>query len=342
VAKDQHNLVEVLEGRLVPPVGIRFVRSEDVLLVTVTLPQMPMAQRRVAVGFAVEDQIARPLDEVHVVLGPQVGATWLVAVVARDVLAGWPQGRLVPDVCMVPVPAVGEWSVFVQGARMLVRCADGTGFATNGAAFGVFHLAAGRPGLVLYGGELAEGFAVLRRDVLPPMDARFAKFDLNAARVQSYAARLPRGWRGFVTLLVVAGLGHLALLGADTLALMRLRDGRLADVRVAAGLPAGASVEAAVAQAMVVQQGPGQAAFLPQLRAVFAAMDGQVGQVSVRDLRYLAEAGSIVMTVEAQDIATLQDVETALSSAGLAVAAGAATSGNGLAEQQLTITGGAP
>lgn len=339
MAKDQHNLVAAVDGGLVPPAGVRLGPTEQVLLLSVTLPKMPPAQRRAAVAFAVEDQISRTLDDVHVVLGPQVGAAWLVAVVARDVLAAWPAGRLVPDVGMVPMPAAEEWSVWVQGARILVRCADGTGFATGIDAFGIFHLAAGRPGLVLYGGDLPDAFAVLRRDVLPSMDARFAKFDLNAARVQSYAARLPRGWRGVVGLLGVAAVGHLALVGMDTLALMRLRDAQVDAVRVAAGLAEGANVEAAVAQAMVVQQSGVQSAFLPQLSAVFAALDGQV---AVRDLRYLASAGSITMTVEAQDIAALQATETALNDAGLRVAAGAATSGNGLAEQQLTITGGAP
>jgi general secretion pathway protein L len=340
MAKDQHIVVDV--PAMVAPAGATLVRTEDVLLLSVTLPQMPMAQRRTAVAFAVEDQIARPLDDVHVVLGPQIDVAWLVAVVARDVLAGLPVGRLVPEVMMVPVPADGEWSVCAQDSRVLVRCADGTGFATDVSAFGVYHLAAGRPGLVLYGGDLPDGFAALRRDVLPAMDLRFAKFDLNAARVQGYNARLPRGWRGFVGLLVAAAFGHLALIGVDTLALMRLRDAKAAEVRLAAGLAKGASVEAAVAQAMVVQPAGPKDAFLPQLSTVFAAMGAQTGRVSVRDLRYLADAGSIVMTVEAQDIATLQATETALNDAGLTVASGAATSGNGLAEQQLTITGGTP
>jgi general secretion pathway protein L len=339
VAKDRHNLVDTGEGGFTPPAGVRLVPTEQVLLLTVTLPQMPAAQRRVAVAFAVEDQIARPLDDVHAVLGPQVGAAWLVAVVAREVLAGWPAGRLVADVGMVPVPAAGEWSVLVQGARALVRCADGTGFATDAGAFGVYHLAAGRPALIVYGQEMPEGFVASRRDVLPAMDARFARFDLNAARVQSYATCLPRGWRRLAGLLAVAAVGHLALVGIDTLALMRLRDAQVAAVREAAGLAEGASVEAAVAQTMAAQPGAAPSTFLPQMIAIFAAMETPL---AVRDLRYLGDAGSITITVEAQDITTLQATETALNDAGLTVAAGAATSSNGLAEQQLTITGGAP
>ena len=295
MAKDQHNLAVAEEGGFAPPAGVHLVPTEQVLLLAVALPQMPTAQRRVAVAFAVEDQIARALDDVHVVLGPQVGTAWLVAVVARDVLAGWPAGRLVADVGMVPVPAAGEWSVWVRGARVLVRCADGTGFATGAQAFGVFHLAAGRPGLVVYGGGMPEGFAVLRRDVLPAMDAQFARFDLNLARVQSYAARLPRGWRRLAGLLGVAAMGHLALVGVDTVALMRLRDVQLMAVHDAAGLADGESVEAAVAEAMVAQPGAVQSLFLPQLSAIFAAMETQV---SVRDLRYLGDAGSIEALVD--------------------------------------------
>jgi general secretion pathway protein L len=340
MAKDQHSLTDVEEGGFVPPSGVRLVPTEQVLLLAVTLPHMPMAQRRVAVAFAVEDQIARALDTVHVVLGPQVGAMWLVAVVAKDVLAEWPLGRLVPDVCMVPVPAMAEWSVWARGTRVLVRCADGTGFATNADAFGIYHLAAGRPALVIYAGELPAGFAALRQDILPAMDPRFAKFDLSAARVKDYAARLPRGWRGLAGLLAVAVAGHLGLVGLDTLALMRLREAQIDAVRRTAGLAEDASIETAVAQAMVARQGTAPAAFLPQLSRVFAAIADE--QIAVRDLHYTSDAGSITMTVEAPDITTLQATETALQDAGLIVAAGAATRANGLAEQQLVITHGAP
>ncbi|MGL5010120.1 MAG: type II secretion system protein GspL, partial [Paracoccaceae bacterium] len=209
------------------PAGVRFVAGEDVLLLAVAMPEMSAAQRRAAVGFAVEDLIARPLDEVHVVLGPAVAERWLVAVIGRDVLEALPaaaKARLVPDVLAVPVPEAGQWSVWAGPSRVLVRTADGAGFAAAMGALPYFHLAAGRPGIVLYGGVLDAQFSVLRPAVLPTqLEASLQRFDLSmggAARGMT----LPRAWRQMAAVVVLAGLGHLWLLATDTWALGRVRD----------------------------------------------------------------------------------------------------------------------
>ena len=87
--------------------------------------------------FAVEELIAEPLEASHVGWGGGLGrGEYLVVVVAHREMAVWagraaPGQRLVPDVLALPVPADGCCSVREAGGRVLVRRADGTGYATR-------------------------------------------------------------------------------------------------------------------------------------------------------------------------------------------------------------------
>jgi general secretion pathway protein L len=334
----------------VPPPGVAFLPTEAVLLLAVTLPRMAPAQRRAAAAFAVEDRIARPLETVHVVLGPPLSAdSWLVAVVARAVLEARlearPPGRrrLVPDALALPRPAAGEWSVLAAGGRVVVRTPDGAGFAAADAAFAAFHAAAGRPAIVLFGGAPPEGCAVARRAPLPAApEPALARFDLTAGRRPGLAPALTAPLRRAAAIAAVAGAGHLGLAVADALALTRLREVRaagFADALAMAGLPP-ATAPAAVLAAFDRAAAPAAApALLPLLARGLAAMAGEAGRIGLRDLRFRAEGGSLAMTVEAPDLATLQRLETALAAAGIRVSAGTATAADGLAEQMFTLAG---
>jgi general secretion pathway protein L len=331
--------------------GVVHVTGEDVLLLAVAMPDMSAAQRRAAVAFAVEDRIARPLDEEHVILGPALpdhgdGKRWLVAVIARDRLAAIPvvrKTRLMPDVLALPVPQAGQWSVWAIGLRALVRTPDGAGFATAAAALPVYHLAAGRPGIVLYGGALDGLLPVLRTARLPAWpDPALERFDLNTARATIRSANLPRAWRQIAALLVLAGLGHAGLLMADTLAIGRIRDISVAALRealAAAGQPAEGDLETAIRTALARSQGTVGPRLMPMLARAFAALGPEAGRVFTSDLRYAADQNSLMLTLQAPDIVTLQGVETALTGAGFRVTAGAATTGDGIAEQQMTLQG---
>ena len=158
--------VAARRGLRAPPVV--FVPGEDVLLLPVPLPPMPSAQRRTAVAFAVEDRIARPLDEVHVILGPALPdppGHWLVAVIARDVLAAHlarlrpgPGVRVLPDTLSLPVPPAGHWAAREEAGRVILRLADGTGMVIMADMLAALHVVAGSPGIVLHGGVLPDGF----------------------------------------------------------------------------------------------------------------------------------------------------------------------------------------
>jgi general secretion pathway protein L len=334
------------------------VPSEQVLLLAVAMPAMPSAQRRAAVAFAVEDRIAAPLDDVHVVLGPalpssspaQGGQYWLVAVVAQAVLAALPPGRklrLLPDVLALPVPQTGQWSVWTQGLRVLVRTGDGAGFATDTAALPYFHLAAGHPGIVLYGGQLDPQVSVLTHAVLPDgPDPALLRFDLNQGRAPTGGFGQAGLWRRLAAVAVIAAVAHLALGVADLWALGRIRAAHQATVQaqlLAMGQPAAAdNLEAAIATVMAQADGPETRHFVPLAARAFAAIMPEQGRVTAAELRFAADQNSLALQLQAPDIATLQKVESTLIRAGFGVAAGAATTRDGLAEQQLTLTGGAP
>lgn len=217
------------------PGGIALVPSEDVLLLAVDLPAMPASQRRAAVGFAVEDQIAQTLDEVQVVLGPQLPqGPCMVAVIARSVLAGLGTDEtdvaLWPDVFLVPVPRSG-WALLAGAVRALVRLPDGTGFAASPQSLPAFWAAAGSPDITLYGGALPATIPVTARAELPAgPDLALRGFDLRAG-LNGADGRFswPTGARSFLVVALVAVLAHLGLLVADVIALDRLAGQKEAD-----------------------------------------------------------------------------------------------------------------
>jgi general secretion pathway protein L len=330
------------------PARVRYLPGEDVLLLAVDMPAMSASQRRNAVAFAVEDQIASPLDDVHVVLGPNLAESgrWLVAVVARDVLAGTTadrKTRLIPDTLALPVPQDGHWSVWTSGNRVLVRTPDGAGFATNTAALPIFHLVAGHPGIVLYSGTLDAQYGDIRPVPLPARpEPALDRLDLNGARNTRHAFIVPRTWARIAAVLAVAAVAHIGLLIADTWALGQVRTARQMDVRGvldALGQPAGSDIDAAITQTLARTNGTGGPRVIPMMSQTFATLAAQAGHVTLSDLRYSADQGSLTLTLQAPDIVTLQSVEVALTDAGFRVTVGAATTAGGLAEQQLILQG---
>lgn len=330
----------------VTPDGVAFVPTEDVLLLAVELPAMTQAQRRASIAFAVEDRIAQPLDELHVVLGPKTsGGTWLVAVVSRAVLVGHDAigggKRLWPDVLIVPVPVTG-WTIWVQGGRVLVRLADGTGFATSADLLPSFWAAAGSPPVLSCGDADVPGLSLSGQIAMPETaDPSLAQFSLRDRQEGAgIAGLLPKRLGALAAVGLIAVVGHLGLLAADVLALGRIADAREAALRGQLNAPPDASLETELARALAARAPATNAGLLPLLVRTFDALADQTGKVAVQDLRYTAPDDTALLTLEAQDLGTLQAVETALAAAGLGVTAGAATTGNGAAEVQMTLRGG--
>ncbi|MGV8951229.1 MAG: type II secretion system protein GspL [Cypionkella sp.] len=340
-----------------PATDISFVASEDVLLLAVPFPKMPPAQRRSVAGFAVEDLIAQPLDQCHVVLGPQVktdeaGGVWLVAVVSLAVMddivrahAG-SQAVLLPDVLALQVPSDGAWSVLAQGARALVRLPDATGFAADHTMLATLWAAAGQPNIVLLGGVLPEDLPVAEQSSLTLLpDPALRALDLRRGRFARRGSGLPLGLRSLGLISAVALLGHLGLLLLDVLGLGRIAATQEATLRAAfeaQGVTVQDDLATTLTSVLAAQQPAKTGEFLTSLSDTFTALKPQVDTVQIKDLRYTRAQNTLSVTMEAPDLASLQTAETALTSAGLGVTAGAATSANGAAEVEMTLRGAAP
>lgn len=116
--------------------------GEDVLLAQVELPAMKPQRLAKAVPFALEEQLAEDVEDLHVAVGRRDAQGWVAnAVVARSTLDSWlaqlKAAGLQPDVVSpeifgVPWDEDSEadgWSMMVNGTRALLRTGAQTGLA---------------------------------------------------------------------------------------------------------------------------------------------------------------------------------------------------------------------
>lgn len=324
--------------------------GEHTLLLRAPLPLASQRQRLAAAGFAVEDLIAEPLETVHVALGPELApGEYLVAVVRRTEMDAWaPRAaqeglRLVPDTLGLPIPTENSWSLREIGGRVLVRCADGTGFATRVETIETFWRAAGKPQILFFGGRLPEAMPAGATGLTPagPTEAA-ARFDLLQGAYARSGGGLGRAARRLAAVLAIGLLAHGAVMAAEIFALQRIAETREAELRaaiaaLAPGLPADLPLDAALRRAL--PEAAAQGGFLPLLAQVASALEPQGEMLGFRSLGYDAASGSLSLLVEGPDLATLQQAEADLAAAGLAVSAGAASTGEGGAEVRFVVGG---
>jgi general secretion pathway protein L len=320
-------------------------------LLRVPLPLASSRQRRAAAGFAVEDLIAEPLDASHVVLGSELGpGEYLAVVVGHREMAAWaaratPGQRLVPDVLGLPVPADGCCSVREAGGRVLVRRADGTGYATRSDSLEAFWRADGAPQIVLYGGRLPEALPVSAPGLMPPgPTAEAARFDLLQGAYARRGGVPGRVLARLGAVIVLALAAHAAIVGADTVALQRIAQDREAALRAELsarlpGLPSSVPLDQAVLQAYSGAGAAREGGFLPLLAQVSQIL-GATQAVVLKGLSYDAGDGALSLSVEAPDLAALQRAESDLRTAGLSVSAGVATTGESAAQAQFVVREG--
>lgn len=330
--------------------GAVAIPSEEVTLVRVPLPLSTHRQRQAAAGFAVEDMIAEPLDMVHVSLGPELASgEYLVAVVRRAKIEAWAakigpaRNRLVPDVMVLPIPAPGSISVREVLGRVLVRRANGTGFATQADAFETFWRAEGTPQIVLFGGRLPEGLPVSATGLMPvTANPEALAFDLMQGQWRQGLGDGRKLALRLAAVLAVTLVAQIGILAAKTVALQRIaveREAALYSQLLARvpGLPKDAPLDLALRRAMPPGQEAASSGFIPLAARVSEALLPKVGSISVRNMVFTAEDGTLAILVEGPDLATLQDVENNLAGAGLAAAPGVATTGDGTAEVRYVI-----
>jgi general secretion pathway protein L len=287
------------------------VPTEQVRLLGVDLPLPSRAKRLEALPFAIEDQIAEPIESVHLALGAEIAPKrYLVGVVRHDVMAGWVDAAeeaglghaaMVPDALALPRPAEGEWAVELGADRAIVRAGDGTGFAVPPAMLQAVWQAADRPAARSYGtplpAEMMAGGstiapAALSERLLAPA------LDLRQGRYARRRAALPSVWRRLGWIVALGAAAHVVIATADTLMLRRIADRREADARAVVALAApganlGGDLAARVADLLPTGSSAPPDAFLPLLTRVSAALGPLSGALTIRAINYQANALTI-------------------------------------------------
>ncbi|WP_136163422.1 type II secretion system protein GspL [Sphingomonas flavalba] len=305
------------------------VPTEQVLLSLVPLPLPSRAKRLAALPFALEEQIAEPIDAVHVALGDAVGdGRWLAGVVRHAVMCDWlaqtdaaglSNAAFVPDALTLPVPGEGRWTVAAAGGRVLVRTADGGGFALAEAGFDAAWQAAGQPGIDRVGADT--GVAA------PALDLRQGAYAVTRTGLPGWARRLA----------IIVGVGaaaHLLIAGADLIALKRTAAAARAETAglIQARAPGAAPADDLIAQASALlpaggNKAPGRALplFARLGQALAPVKDAATIETAVLD----EAAGTVALGVAAGDPAKLAAVSAALADAGLKAAPGGVTQEGG-------------
>ena len=332
------------------------IPSEFVTALVVTLPKTSARQRAALLTFAVEDHIAAPIDSV-VVEPARLGSpatssnTHLALVVSRGVLAtavaAAPSGApILPDFLALRRPEAPPdapvWAVWREGARVVVRRSDGTGFAAATDALPVLWLRAGRPTLISLGAALPSNLPATDLSHAPPepdpLDLSFS-FRRNGSEAGLAARPLVAAGAILLMTLVV----HLGLAGADALALGRISaaERAAAEVALASILPDvkldddPAAILARLAPATPAER---RSDFLPLLAQASAAIAETGRPVTFRRLSWGAEDGALSLLVQGTALPDLQVVEQALRDLGLDVTVGASNAGDGGAEVEMRLS----
>ncbi|WP_443018718.1 type II secretion system protein GspL [Sphingomonas sp. 7/4-4] len=284
------------------------VPTEQVRLLAVDLPLASRTKRLEALPFAIEDQIAEPIESVHLALGAEIAPKrYLVGVVRHEVMASWVEAAteaglghaaMVPDALALPRPPEGEWAVDLAAERAVVRAGDGTGFAVPPTMLQAAWQAAGRPAVSSYGlplpvemmaggSTLAPG-ALSERLLAPALDLRQGPY---ARRRRA----LPNVWRRLGWIVALGAAAHVVIATADTVMLRKIADRREADTRALAAIAApganlGGDLAASVADLLPAGSSGPPDVFLPLLTRVSGALGPLSGVINVRAINYQANA----------------------------------------------------
>lgn len=304
------------------------VPTEQVRLLAVDLPLANRAKRLEALPFAIEDQIAEPIESVHLALGAEIAPKrYLVGVVRHEVMAGWVDAAeeaglghaaMVPDALALPRPAEGEWAVELGADRAMVRAGDGTGFAVPPAMLQAVWQAADRPAARSYGAplpaEMSAGGSTIAPEALSERLLAPA-LDLRQGRYARRRAALPNLWRRLGWIVAIGAAAHVVIATADTLMLRRIADRREADARAVVALAApganlGGDLAASVADLLPSGSSAPPDTFLPLLSRVSAALGPLSGALTVRAINY--QANALTIDVDGTDPGLAGRVDAAL------------------------------
>lgn len=304
------------------------VPTEQVRLLAVDLPLPNRAKRIEALPFAIEDQIAEPIDSVHLALGAEIAPKrYLVGVVRHEVMAGWIQAAeqaglghaaMVPDALALPRPGEGEWAVDLAADRAVVRAGDGTGFAVSPAILQAAWQAAGRPAALAYGAPLPAEMAAGGSTLAPAALSERLLAPALDLRQGAYAKRrgtLPDVWRRLGWIVAIGAAAHVVIAAADTLMLRTIADRREADARAVVAIAApganlGGDLATSVADLLPTGGSAPPDAFLPLLSRISGALAPLAGSISVRAIDY--QGNALALDLDGSDPGLVSRVDAAL------------------------------
>jgi general secretion pathway protein L len=290
------------------------VPTESVRLLTVDLPLNSRAKRLEALPYAIEDQIAEPLEAVHIALGAEISPKrYLVGVVRHEVMEAWTartdeaglgHAAMVPDALALPRPAEGAWSVDLSANRAVVRSGDGTGFAAPATMLRPAWESAGNPPATAYGAPLPADMMMGQGVLDPtPLATRLLApaLDLRQGR---YARRstVSNVWRRVAWVVAIGAAAHALIALADTMMLRTIADRRAEETRqlvalAAPGTNLSGDVAATVANMLPQGGGGGPQVFVPLASRVFAALSG-AGSVNAQAMDF--QAGTLTLDFAAE------------------------------------------
>jgi len=349
---------------------IALVPAEQVVLLETDAVSARRAQLAQAVPFALEDQLASPVEELHFALSERVaGARLGVAVVARTVLRDWIQtleqlsiraDAIVPDSLAVPLPGDAA-AVLIEPDRTLLRWGQTHACVCETAALGEW--------LTVIAPEAVHvhDFRVAPRLNLPVEVARYHERQTDPlALLGQVLAREPvinllQGeftpnhrhmpartlWRRAALLAATGAVLALAYAGGDYLRLKRESD-RLELAQheaLRASLPEFADVAGDPRQlmqsALTRMRGDGAAGGLLPLLGRIGPVLAATTRVSLKSMEY--RNATLELGLRAPDVPTLDLVREQLANLGglKAEVTAAATSDKGV-DGRLRISGGKP
>lgn len=320
------------------------VPTERVRMLAVDLPLPNRARRLAALPFAIEDQVAEPLESLHLALGARTDPAeapnrYLVGVVRAETMAEWVAlaeahglggAPMVPDVLLLPRPVEG-WAVESRDGRALVLAADGTGFAMPAALLGSAWESAGRPRIHTIGEPLGGAFPADAttpdlRDAQARSDVAVAELDLRQGAFAARRERVSTGWRRLGWILGIGAAAHVAIAGGDALMLRVIAERRAAGTRALVAIAAPGTDLTGDLKTTVTDLLPTGATrapdrFVPLLARVSAALNPLAGSIAVRAVRYEGSVLTLDCDPGAPDLtARISDALKAARVAGQATA----------------------
>lgn len=319
-----------------------FADGRDVLGLSVNLSARTERDARRAAPFAVEDEIAEPIDRVHMALGPPEESERRLEVVSSALMQDWVD--YLTGLRLSEAQLVAEHSVLPQG-NCLVQTANGYLGQVGSRRFAadldvspdvLLSQVGTHQALTVYGGELAAWFPDAQaRDGLSSQEDTLtwlaeqaeAHSAVTNLRQGSFKYRRPvefgdfRQWKVAAMLSALLGVSWFANVILETHGLNKRIDDltRVSDAFVEIGWPkAGGDVSVALAS---IQSERGNVAVrFPSVLTAMAILYESLGDVSGTELRSIRyeQARNVLSAVVAFDsFAGADQLEAAIESRGL-------------------------